>query len=222
MNLQQNGFVFAFEPSAGPWSGNSVPYREDPHQDPMGFTDYLRDKWLGRGWVKVSHGLREAVAGKVFEVYDNAFAHSQSSVGVISCGQYFKNIKILRLCMVDFGLGIPGKVRTYLEREHYPDTGNLTDGHCLAWAFEPGNTTSAELGGRGMGLDILRDFVSVNSVNNGRLEMFSGRGYAIFGAQEKKYMNLPSGFQGTAVTISLRCDPRYYLLKSETSPGPLF
>ena len=46
MNLEQNGFMYAFCENKESWQGNSIPYREDKKQDKDGLVDYLAEKWL--------------------------------------------------------------------------------------------------------------------------------------------------------------------------------
>ena len=59
------------------WDGKSIPFRSDRQYDPIAIADYLRYKWLGKGWVNISPGLQEAITGKLVEIYLNAFEHSQ-------------------------------------------------------------------------------------------------------------------------------------------------
>ena len=86
-NLAQNGFMASFGGGAGPWPGNSIPFREDPWrktpslQSYRSIQRYLSDQWLGRGWVNVSPGLGNAVVGQMAEVYLNAFEHAGSRIG---------------------------------------------------------------------------------------------------------------------------------------------
>ena len=53
-NLAQNGFLAEFGDGGGPWTGNSIPYRQDTTKDVDRLTDYLGTQWLGRGWVNIS------------------------------------------------------------------------------------------------------------------------------------------------------------------------
>lgn len=133
-NLAQNGFMSAFSGPRRPWSGNSIPYREDPQHDPYGFERYLTQLWLGRGWVNVSARLSEAIVGNMAEVYLNAFDHAHSPTGVFACGQHYPNIKELSLAIVDFGVGIPSNVRMFHARHYAPE--ELSAVSCMKWAFQ--------------------------------------------------------------------------------------
>lgn len=173
-NLAQNGFMAAFGHSSGQWSGNSIPYREDKFLDKNSMMDYLKIMWLGRGWVHVSEQLRNAIVGRVWEIYDNAFMHAQSSIGIFSCGQHYPRHHELKLTVVDFGVGIPSNVRLFFRDD--PRAESLSAANSLKWAFQRGTTTKPNGMSRGMGLDLLKEFVKINK---GKLEIFSHEGYAL-------------------------------------------
>jgi len=125
----------------------------------------------------------------------------------------------LNLTIVDFGVGIPSNVRLFKAHEFRPDQLQATN--CMKWAFQEGTSTkqgsSAEP--RGLGLDLLRDFVIQN---RGRLEMFSHEGYALITDGKISFTERSKFFEGTLVNISLRCDESYYCLASEVDKEPLF
>jgi hypothetical protein len=170
-------------------------------------------KWLGRGWISVSTSLRDAIVGRVWEIHTNAFEHSHSPVGIFSCGQHYPRRKLLELTVVDFGVGIPSNARLFVRNPAF------SAGRTLQWAFQAGNTTKPNGRGRGMGLDLLKEFVRINK---GRLEVFSHEGYARIDEKEERYETRPSMFEGTVLNISLQCDDRYYCFKSEVPGTPLF
>ena len=134
-NLAQNGFLYSFGCEQYHWDGNSIPYRSDLDHDFTEIGDYLRDKWLGKGWVNISAGLQNAIAGQVSEIYLNAFEHSRSAIGVFSCGQHYPRAEMLYLTVVDFGMGIPTSVRSFLQNEQFLST------DALEWAFRLDTTT---------------------------------------------------------------------------------
>lgn len=212
-NLSQNGFMGAFADDAGPWLGNSIPFREDAKADKNSLMDYLKSHWLGRGWVSVSHALRDVIVGRVYEIYANAFEHAESAIGLFSCGQHFPKRRELNLTVVDFGVGIPSNVRIFVQRP------NLQAHKALEWAFRPGTTTKPNGMGRGMGLDMLRQFVSLNK---GKLEVYSHDGHAIIDGAGVRVQTRANFFEGTLVNLSLVCDDSYYCLASEAARGPLF
>ena len=208
-NLCQNGFADYFGyPSPG-LSEHSIPYREDLELDPNGIMDYLEDYWLGRGWVQVSQRLKDAIIGRMWEIYNNAFEHSESSIGVYSCGQHLVQEDDLILSVVDFGQGIPAKVRNFLRSDSRAD--QLTAAGCLQWAFAAGNSTKVGEPG-GLGLDLLKEFVRLNQ---GKLEVYSNEGYAVIDQSGELYKNNSDSFEGTIVHITLRCDENLYSFMDE-------
>lgn len=210
INLQQNGFAGTFgHPSHG-WSGHSIPYREDMAEDPHSFWDYLANDWLGQGWVNISPRLCDAIVGKVWEIYVNAFEHAGSPIGVFSCGQHFPQRNELILSAVDFGIGIAANVRNFLSSDRR--SGQLTSAACLQWAFQPGTSTRPNDMARGLGLDLLREFIRVN---HGKLEVYSNEGYVLIDANTERFVNRRTHFEGTFFHITLQCDERYYQFADE-------
>ena len=209
--LVQNTFCTQFGHQTPPfYHGHAIPYREDPKQDANSILDYLTQNWIGKGWLKVSEALRDAIAGTVWEIYVNSFEHSKSALGVFSCGQHYKNRNELVLSVVDFGIGIPNNVRKYLSED--PRASTLTAEACLKWACISGNTTSTDGIARGLGLHLLKEMVKVNK---GRLELYSHDAYVKIDEHGEIYKTLPFSFKGTILYITLLCDEKYYRLKSE-------
>lgn len=212
-NLCQNGFAGTFSyPSPG-WDGNSIPYREEETLDMNGIMDYLTYNWIGKGWVQVSDRLRDAIVGRMWEIYSNAFEHSGTEIGVFSCGQHFWRQNDLILSVVDFGQGIPTNVRSFL-RQHVDEelVSKVSGSACMQWAFERGNSTCKAGVARGLGLDLLKEFVRINE---GKLEIYSNDGYAIIDKDGEKYENRTLAFEGTMVHITLRCDENLYRFRDE-------
>lgn len=214
-HLKRNGFSGAFGlglPEARPDDG--AYFREYPTQDTAGIVDYLSNRWLRPHWVHVSEKLHNAVVGKVWEVFANAFEHGESAIGVFVSSQFHRNLSSLKLTVVDFGVGIPFKVRGFLGKPQMPADS------ALAWAFEPGTTTqTSKKAGRGVGLDLLKDFVKVNQ---GKLEIFSDNGYALVDSTGDSYTLRGSRFEGTLVNITLTCDENLYCLSTELTSENIF
>ncbi len=208
--MTQNGFAGAFGHPSSSWSGETIPYREDRTEDSAEILDYLTKHWLGRGWVHVSKNLRNAIVGKVWEIYANAFEHSQSGIGVFSCGMHLTTRNTRILSVVDFGQGIAANVRNYLSSD--PRATNVTAASCLKWAFQGGTTTRPNGIKRGMGLDLLKEFIRLN---HGRLEVYSNDGYAIIDESGERYSNRGTSFEGTILHITLYCDEQYYRFADE-------
>jgi hypothetical protein len=213
-NLEQNGFAQTFGAETPPWRGNSIPYREDGKIAEEPIMRYLQEQWLGLRGVRVSQALGDAICGRVWEIYANAFEHSGSAVGIFTCGQLYPKREQLCLCVVDFGQGIPAKVANFRRSNR----GAWTPSESLKWAFRPGTTTALTTQkSRGMGLDLLKDFVTVNG---GQLSVYSGGARAVISKEHgDKFEDTVEAFNGTIVDIRLKCDQRFYMLASELPPS---
>jgi hypothetical protein len=205
-NLAQNGFLSSLDLGPEPWSGNSVPYRQDERQDIEAIMTYLLNHWLRKDWVDMSLGLREAIAGQVWELYANAFEHGQSPIGVFSCGQHYPAKKELHLTVIDFGQGIPNTV------SRLPQNASFNSAQALEWAFQAGTSTAINGVSRGMGLNLLKTFIASN---RGNLKIFSNAGRANIKDNEIKYKNESLNFRGTLINIAFKCSETYYCLASE-------
>lgn len=212
-NLQENGFLHSLGFGLEPWQGDSIPYRENKIRDYKNIISYLQQQWLGRGWVDCSPCLQNEIVSNAMEIYLNAFEHGQTDIGIFSCGQYYPRMKILKLTIVDFGVGIPSNVRNFLNQTH------LSAKEAIKWSFASGNATKPQNIPRGVGLDTLKEFVKVN---NGQLEVFSHNGYAIIDNNQESYQNRDSYFGGTLVNITFQCNNCSYSLMSEYSNQSLF
>jgi len=212
-NLAKNGFVYRFSGGTPARKGNSIPYREDKVQDKDGLMNYLRKDWLGRDWVHISELVQEAITGRVWEIYTNAFEHGKSTIGIYSCGQHYPRWRELALTVVDFGVGIPANVRSHLQQSEY------SADEAMKWASTPGNTTKPkeDIPG-GVGLGLLKDFVEINK---GYLEIFSHEGYLNIGHGRETFLKRDLFFKGTLVNIKFKCDNKLYLLTSEQTTEPI-
>lgn len=214
-NCEKNGLRHIFSGTHGPHHGTTIPFREDRASivDKNGIIDYLKLKWLGRGWIHISPQLRDAIVGKMWEIYANAFEHGNSPIGLFSCGQFFPRLHKLNLTVVDFGVGIPQNVRQFARNTA------ISAATAMEWAFQRGTTTKPEGLGRGIGLDLLKEFVTLNK---GKLEVFSHEGHAIIEHGREEYRSRACFYEGTLVNMSLQCDESYYCFHSEISTDPLF
>ncbi|WP_182200105.1 ATP-binding protein [Paraliobacillus salinarum] len=211
-NLEQNGFISHFFDETGPWTGNSIPYLESYNED--GINNYLEEKWLGRGWINISEDLKNAIVGKVYEIFANAYEHSKSEIGVFSCGQHYPSGNELKLTVVDFGVSIPKNVRNFLGDV------SLSSYEAIRWALADKNTTriSEDYIG-GLGLGVLKDFIEIN---RGKLEIYSDDGCCVISKNGVQYYSLNTTFLGTAINISLNCDENKYSFKEEQIDDDFF
>lgn len=216
--LIKNNFLSHFSAANfdGYPQGDYIGYREHTkHLDANEIALHLRDEWLSDEKLRVSPSLKNAIISKIFEIFMNAYGHGTDQskldgLGVISCGQYRKNDKKIKLTVLDFGPGIIENVRNHLER-------NISDVDSMKWALEMGHSTrtdslNADIP-RGLGFGLLQEFVKVNE---GSLKIFSNNCCAYV---DKKGLfvveELRNSFSGTLVNVSINCDDRHYRFASD-------
>jgi signal transduction histidine kinase len=121
----------------------------------------------------------------------------------------------LHLAVIDFGIGIPASVRSLSENT------SLDSAKALEWAFQSGTTTKQDRVSRGLGLNLLQDFITKN---HGCLTIFSNDGCVTVDDNGVSYMMGETDFSGTLVNIALQCNEHYYCLASEvpSTEEPLF
>ena len=185
-----------------------LPFEHYKTQDPGKIMWYLENRWLGIGAVQLSPNLRDAIAGNAWEVYANAFEHSESPIGVVHSGSFDRDKHKLLLSVMDFGIGIPESVQRFR-----PDR-LIHPGGALRWAFLDGTSTRAEAVGYrgGLGLHTLKEFIRIN---RGLLEVFSNYGYARITSSGEAYRRQTFNFPGTLIHISLSADERFYCFEEE-------
>jgi len=123
-------------------------------------------------------------------------------------------MQLLKLTVVDFGVGIPSNVRKYLRKRRMPAA------DAIRWAFQPGATTTPQRGiSRGLGLDLLKTFVKTNK---GKLEIFSDGAYGLVDGSTEQFVNHEPSFEGTLINITLHSDEAYYYLATEVNDEPWF
>lgn len=200
--LTRNGLLAAFGHGERGHVSHAVPFREDQptghHADLM---TYLQHSWLGGPWIKLSPTLRDAIISRVLEGYLNVWEHSISPVGAITCGQHFPRLKQLSLTILDLGIGIPTSVRNFLKQP------SLSDLDAIRWALQRGNSTGVRGTARGLGLDLLHQFVRHN---HGSLEIYSYHAHVTINEHGATYAHRSSSFPGTLLQFTLQCDETSY------------
>jgi hypothetical protein len=212
--LRRNGLLTAFGyPPAPTVSPTALPYQRFKLHDAALFAQYLQTHLPGKGIPTMSTGLGKQFQQSLFEVFENSAFHSGSSLGVFVCGQFFPLKQRVDITIADAGITIPRKVNETFNW-------NLNPGDALRWALKEGSTTKREDKPGGVGLKLLRDFVSINQ---GRLQIASGSAYWELNGGTESLRSLPNAFPGTVVNLEVNtADGRRYQLANEVSPENVF
>lgn len=160
--------------------------------------------------------MSEVVANRVFEGIDELFQnfeiHSGSRHGAYACGHLDPDQGTLRFTLADHGVGIP----TVVNRAGH----DLKPPMAIDWAMSARNTTrSGDVPG-GLGLKILREFVTLNG---GGLAIVSNDGYWRQVGGEVEMFTLKRNFPGTVVTVTVNTqDESQYVMEDEIDPAGVF
>lgn len=150
--------------------------------------------------VLLSDDLHNSFFSRIGEIFDNAFTHGKSDIGIFSCG-FLNKSKTFSFSVYDAGIGVCKNVNNYLGE-------NFECAKALEWAFQSGNSTlNGKLGyTRGAGLNLLESFVKAN---NGRIDLISDGGYCNVTSKERKFHNLSNPIIGTVFSMSIKTDSNH-------------
>ena len=164
--------------------------------------------------------LRKEISKSMFEIFSNADIHGKSKY-VFCCGQYYPQLKKIDFTIVDLGRTIRYNVREYLQKPLMSAT------EAMRWAIEEGNTTKTGNIPGGLGLSLIRKFISLNQ---GDFQIVSSDGFLSETKGHLLTMDLESlneesmNFMGTIVNLQFNIkDTKSYQLSSEQiDPDDIF
>jgi hypothetical protein len=212
--LSKNGFLCNYGwPRRPDTYGSTIEYKRFEPKDDRYFADYVEKQLVGKGIPEMSPGLVKKFRESIHEIFSNAVIHSQTKLGIFSCGQYFPKKHRLDFSVADLGIGIRRNLHDRLGLD-------LPAEQAINWALEGKNTTKAGPIPGGLGLKLLREFIELNE---GRIQVVSDKGYWESSRGEITAGVFPEPFPGTVVNIEINtADTRSYCLVSEISPEDIF
>ena len=192
----------------------TIPYKRFDVKDDRYFAGYIEEEFVRRSEMpRMSSGLLKKFRESVFEIFSNAMIHSQTKLGIFSCGQYFPRRQRLDFSVADLGIGIRQNV---LENAGL----NLMADQAIVWATEGQNTTKRGRIPGGLGLKLLQEFITLNG---GRIQIVSDAGYWCLEKGNVSTTQIQHPFPGTVVSIEIdTADTRSYKLSSELSDSDIF
>ncbi|MBN1596454.1 HAMP domain-containing histidine kinase [candidate division FCPU426 bacterium] len=212
--LSKNGFLSSYGWMKNPDTfQTTVEYKRFDTKDIRYFNDYvISDLVTKKGLPRMLPKLRKKFVESICEIFDNAIIHSQTRLGIFSCGQFFPFRKRLDFSISDLGIGICQNIKQKLDLDLSPEK-------AIQWAVEGNNTTKAGYIPGGSGLKILREFITMNK---GKIQIVSDRGFWELSDREETSI-LKNPFPGTVVTIEINtADKSKYGLTSEINPENVF
>jgi hypothetical protein len=190
-SLRRNQFLTNYGYPALEAGPTILPFQRFQLTDERLFGEYLKRYLPGKGFPRITEGAGKVFQQSIFEIFQNAVAHSESKIGVFVCGQFFPNELRLNLTISDPGIGICSKVRVFLGNQ------DLTSEAAIQWALAGGHTTRTGSRPGGVGLKFMLDFVKRN---RGNIQIASGDG--LYGATTG-YDKLHSSLPGTTVNFEI-------------------
>jgi len=159
--------------------------------------------------ISMSRGVQYSLHMSLQETMTNAFDHSGSPLGCFACAQVYPVTGKIRVCIVDFGIGIKNSLWQRPEyKKEYRD-----DYQAIRGALIEGVSTRKRTAG--MGLPHIQRFLRVN---DGKMAIISGAGKVFWKHDQKKILNqpMPTPFQGTIIKLEINADKEgFYMLNSE-------
>lgn len=213
--LTKNGFLTHYGRADLPDTyGTTIPYQRFDVKDDRFFAAYVESKFVRRTEMpRMSAALTKRFRESVFEIFSNAVIHSQTTLGIFSCGQFFPKRSKLDFSVADLGIGFRRNVKEHVGLD-------LSAHEAIAWATQGRNTTKRGPIPGGLGLKLLSDFVSKNG---GRMQIVSDEGYWTLEKEKVDHFPLSGEFPGTVVTVEINtADKQSYALSSELTESDIF
>lgn len=212
--FQKNGFLSYYgHAKKTDTYGTTIQYQRFERKDDRFFGAYIEQHFKNKAIPEMSEPLRKKFWESIFELFSNAVIHSETELGIFTCGQNYPRKKHIDFAIADLGIGIH---QTLINKKGL----HLAPEEAIDWAMEGRNTTKTGSIPGGLGLKLLREFIRLN---RGRIQVVSFTGYweqCTDGSVVKK--TLPSPFPGTVVNIEINtADTHSYALASE-QPEELF
>ena len=231
---QSRGLEFTFENVTGKlqdiWDRNHF-LSIDPHRlarDPLltvvhfkrfavnddeGFQRYIHTELLGKqDMPHMSRQAKKKILESIYEIFSNAVIHSDCTE-IFTCGQYYPNRHMLEFTIVDMGRTVKANVNAFLRAEK-------TGREAIRWAVEEGKTTKQGSIPGGLGLAIIRNFLTLN---RGKLQIVSSDGFWEVDNGHQVDRNMGTEFPGTIVNLTVNMkDLNSYRLATEPIDVPIF
>jgi hypothetical protein len=212
--LSKNGFLsyYGREKRQDTYE-TTIEYKRFEPKDDRYFAAYIEENMVGKGVPRMSEGLHKKFIESIFEIFSNAVIHSRTKMGIFSCGQFFPTKKRLVFSIADLGIGIPRNVKEHTKQEMAAD-------QAINWTLEGKNTTKVGRIPGGLGLKLLREFITMNQ---GRIQIVSDKGYWELSGGKAFTRLFLNPFPGTTVSIEINTsDTNSYCLSSEIKSEDIF
>lgn len=212
--MRRNNFGIFFNLSHISDINNTVvPYKRFYVDEILEYERYLTIELFNRNDMKdISDILKDNIRDYLLEIFKNVKDHT-SSKKIYTCGQFFPKKSLLYFTIVDKGETIYYNVSEYHKRSNLSIPNSP-----LKWALEKGNTTLNNNGPRGIGLFLIKNFIT--STNGYFCIVSDNEMYEIRSNNDGKFFKLKYTFPGTIVTIAFNIQDNvtYNNIKDDVIP----
>lgn len=146
-------------------------------------------------FTNIDKDERNILISKTYELLINSCEHGKNDIGAM-CHCFYKNKKF-NFSVYDFGVGIPDKVKKYLNDE------TMSDIEAIKWTLTSRNSTtltSDSIFPRGGGLKLIEKFLKDYK---GKLLICSGNAYYLISGEKIHTRILPNKISGTLITLNV-------------------
>lgn len=187
---------------------SSIPFSVFDMKNEEDVENYIYKYILKTRWIpKMSDGAKRKIYRSIFELYQNSVMHSGASK-IFVCGQFYHFKGRMSLTMVEIGRTFKKNVTEFDKK-----FSNFNSVQCIEWAVKSGNTTKNKEEAGGLGLDLIREFLTLN---NGKLQICSDDGYWEEKKNTKFAQKINDIFTGSIVNIEFNLnDQNSYFSKEE-------
>ncbi|PIU19039.1 MAG: ATP-binding protein [Elusimicrobia bacterium CG08_land_8_20_14_0_20_44_26] len=192
----------------------TIKYRKFDSKDEKYFMHYVNGELLSKSDLpKMTIQLKKKISESIFEIFVNSVSHSETILGIFTCGQYFPTKERIDFTIVDRGIGIKEKIRKEIGEKMQGD-------EAIAWALEERNTTrKGDIPG-GLGLKLIKEFIKLNE---GRIQIVSNDGFCELSGNEVFQQVFNLTFPGTLVNIRFNiADTKRYKMSDEVDENEIF
>ena len=213
--LRRNGFLSHYGGAALPDRFNTtMPYQRFETTGRHAFASHIEHELRFPDRLpSMSRQLLTKFFQNIIEVFDNAATHSQSALGIFSCGQRFSRKNRMVFTVVDLGIGMRTNIARHLGQD-------LSSTDAISWAIQKHHSTRRKEMLGGLGLTLLLNFIELNG---GSVQIVSDDGYWRKSANRVLSQKLQHPFPGTAVTVEINtADTSSYVLSSEIQSENIF
>ena len=196
------------------FSQTTIKYRKFDSEDEKYFMHYVNGELLSKSDLpKMTIQLKKKISESIFEIFVNSVSHSETILGIFTCGQYFPTKERIDFTIVDRGIGIKEKIRKEIGKKMQGD-------EAIAWALEERNTTrKGDIPG-GLGLKLIKEFIKLNE---GRIQIVSNDGFCELSGNEVFQQVFNLTFPGTLVNIRFNiADTKRYKMSDEVDENEIF